>query len=172
MSINILNTKQEILQETTVADLCHMLEDTRGLVSTSLAQIKKEKEELQALSGESREIIIHLLRKSQAEKNQYLNDVKWFQINRNKLNEQAGHLRSALDLAALDQRIAKAHANMLDNWTTRGLKDEMRGLFNDFRDRMQLVVEHSDPVDKVTIIPRGVSLGSTMFLPKKNRHFQ
>lgn len=32
-----------------------------------------------------------------------------------------------------------------------------------------LVVKHSDPVDKVTIIPRGFSLGSTMFLPKKNR---
>ncbi len=32
-----------------------------------------------------------------------------------------------------------------------------------------LVVEHADPVDKVTIIPRGMSLGATMFLPKKNR---
>ena len=32
-----------------------------------------------------------------------------------------------------------------------------------------LFVKHSDPVDKVTIIPRGFSLGSTMFLPKKNR---
>lgn len=32
-----------------------------------------------------------------------------------------------------------------------------------------LVVEHADPVDKVTIIPRGMSLGSTMFMPKKNR---
>jgi len=30
-------------------------------------------------------------------------------------------------------------------------------------------VEHADPVDKVTIIPRGMSLGATMFLPKKNR---
>ncbi|KPK33177.1 MAG: cell division protein FtsH [Chlamydiae bacterium SM23_39] len=30
-------------------------------------------------------------------------------------------------------------------------------------------VEHSDPVDKVTIIPRGFSLGSTHFMPKKNR---
>ena len=30
-----------------------------------------------------------------------------------------------------------------------------------------LVVEHSDPVDKVTIIPRGLSLGSTMFFPRK-----
>lgn len=32
-----------------------------------------------------------------------------------------------------------------------------------------LCVEHSDPVDKVTIIPRGLSLGATHFLPEKNR---
>ncbi len=34
---------------------------------------------------------------------------------------------------------------------------------------VSLVVKHGDPVDKVTIIPRGLSLGATMFLPKKNR---
>jgi cell division protease FtsH len=32
-----------------------------------------------------------------------------------------------------------------------------------------LVVERADPVDKVTIIPRGFSLGATHFMPKKNR---
>jgi len=32
-----------------------------------------------------------------------------------------------------------------------------------------LCVEHSDPVEKVTIIPRGLSLGATHFMPKKNR---
>lgn len=32
-----------------------------------------------------------------------------------------------------------------------------------------LVVKHADPVEKVTIIPRGLSLGATHFLPKKNR---
>jgi len=33
-----------------------------------------------------------------------------------------------------------------------------------------MVVEHGDPIDKVTIIPRGMSLGSTQFLPEKTRH--
>jgi cell division protease FtsH len=32
-----------------------------------------------------------------------------------------------------------------------------------------LCVKHADPIDKITIIPRGLSLGSTQFLPKKNR---
>ena len=32
-----------------------------------------------------------------------------------------------------------------------------------------LCVKHSDPIDKVTIIPRGLSLGATHFMPKKNR---
>ncbi len=32
-----------------------------------------------------------------------------------------------------------------------------------------LTVEHGDPVEKVTIIPRGLSLGATHFMPKKNR---
>lgn len=34
---------------------------------------------------------------------------------------------------------------------------------------VSLSVKHADPIDKVTIIPRGLSLGSTMFMPKKNR---
>ena len=34
---------------------------------------------------------------------------------------------------------------------------------------VSLVVKHGESVDKVTIIPRGLSLGATMFLPKKNR---
>lgn len=32
-----------------------------------------------------------------------------------------------------------------------------------------LCVKYADPVDKVTIIPRGLSLGATHFMPKKNR---
>lgn len=34
---------------------------------------------------------------------------------------------------------------------------------------VSLIVKSGDPIDKVTIIPRGISLGATMFLPKKNR---
>lgn len=32
-----------------------------------------------------------------------------------------------------------------------------------------MLVKHRDPIDKVTIIPRGFSLGATMFMPEKNK---
>ena len=32
-----------------------------------------------------------------------------------------------------------------------------------------LSVEHADPIEKVTIIPRGLSLGATHFVPEKNK---
>lgn len=34
---------------------------------------------------------------------------------------------------------------------------------------VSVVCKHGDAIDKVTIIPRGMSLGSTMFMPKKNK---
>ncbi|NBO24283.1 MAG: ATP-dependent zinc metalloprotease FtsH, partial [Chlamydiae bacterium] len=34
---------------------------------------------------------------------------------------------------------------------------------------VSLLLKHSDPVEKVTIIPRGMSLGATHFVPKSNR---
>lgn len=34
---------------------------------------------------------------------------------------------------------------------------------------VSLCVDHSDPIEKVTIIPRGMSLGATHFSPEKNR---
>ena len=149
LSHSILAARQEILRETIVDDLCHLLEDSRSRISARLGQIKKEKEELQALGSESTEIIIHLLGKSQDEKNRYLAGLKHFQIMRAKLGEQAGFLRDALDPEELDRRIARARASMLGSWTTPGLKAEMRSLFDDFRNRMRLAAKHGEEARKL-----------------------
>ena len=149
LSDNILQAKQKILQENTATDICELLEDTSSIISTNLTHIKKEYQELKSLSNESTEIIIHLIRKSQAEKAKYLDDVDRFQKNRRKLKEQAALLRSALDLDELDQLITEAHANMLENWTTHGLKTEMQDLFEKLRAKMRHVTKYSEESRKL-----------------------
>jgi len=149
LSDNILQEKQKILQENTATDICGLLEDASSIISSNLAQIKKEYHELKTLSNESTEIIVHLLHKSQTEKAKYLDDVEQFQANRHKLKEQATLLRSALDLDALDQLITESHANMLENWTTHGLKNEMQSLFEKLRTKMQHVTKYSEESRKL-----------------------
>ncbi len=149
LSENILQAKQKILQENTATDICELLEDTSSIISTNLSHIKKEYQELKSLSNESTEIIIHLIRKSQAEKAKYLDDVDRFQENRRKLKKHATMLRSALDMSELDLLITEAHANMLENWTTHGLKTEMQSLFEKLRAKMQLVTKHSEASRKL-----------------------
>jgi len=149
LSDNILKAKQKILQENTATDIGELLEDTSSIISSNLAEIKNEYQELKSLSNESTEVITHLLRKSQAEKTKYLDDVDRFQTSRRQLKEQAKLLRSALDLEKLDQLITESHANMLENWTTHGLKSEMQRLFEELRSKMQQVVKHSEASRKL-----------------------
>lgn len=149
LSDNILQEKQKILQENTAADICELIEDSSAIVTANLMQIIKEHKELKSLSNESTEIIVQLLQKSQKEKAKYLDDVEQFQVNRQKLKEQAAQLRSALDLDELDQLITESHANMLENWTTHGLKNEMRSLFDKLRSKMKHVTRHSEEPRKL-----------------------
>ncbi len=149
LSDTILQEKQRILQENTATDICELLEDSGSIVSGNLKQIKKEYLELKSLSNESSEIIVQLLRKLQREKAKYLEDIAQFQTNRQQLKEQAVRLRKALDLDELDRLITESHANMLENWTTHGLKNEMQRLSDRLRDRMQQISQHSEASRKL-----------------------
>jgi len=146
---DILFAKQEIVQDTLSADICHMLENTRGVVASSLAEIKKQQDELSTLSGKSNEMALHLLQKTREEQLQYLRDVKAFKEIRSRIQGHAKVLSQALDIEALDQMIAEARNNMLDSWTTQGVQADMQDLFERMRANMQLVVEQSEQSRKL-----------------------
>jgi hypothetical protein len=146
---DILFAKQEIVQETLSTDICHMLENTRGVVASSLAEIKKQQDELKELSGKSNEMALHLLQKTREEQLQYQQDVKAFKEIRSRIQGHAKILHQALDIKALDQMIAEARTSMIDSWTTQGVQADMQDLFERMRANMQLVVEQSEQSRKL-----------------------
>lgn len=90
-------------------------------------------------------------------------------------------LNEAALLAARRGRMAVTQSELKDACDKVRFGKERRSLEMDEKEKkttayhesghaiVALKVEHSDPVDKVTIIPRGMSLGATHFMPKKNR---
>lgn len=92
----------------------------------------------------------------------------------NLLNEAALLAARNGRSAVTNQEVAEARDKVLFGKERRSLEiDENEKRTTAYHESghaiVGLVVQHADPVEKVTIIPRGMSLGSTMFLPKKNR---
>lgn len=92
----------------------------------------------------------------------------------NILNEAALIAASKGRTAVTAQETIEARDKVLYGKERRSLElDENEKLTTAYHEAghtvVGLVVKSGDPIDKVTIIPRGMSLGSTMFLPKKNK---
>lgn len=92
----------------------------------------------------------------------------------NMLNEAALLAARKGRTAVTNSDIMEARDKVLYGKERRSLElDEQEKLTTAYHESghtvVGLVVKHADPIDKVTIIPRGMSLGSTMFMPKKNR---
>jgi len=92
----------------------------------------------------------------------------------NLLNEAALLAARRGRTAVTTQEVSEARDKVLYGKERRSLEiGEAEKLTTAFHEAghtiVSMFVEHADPIDKVTIIPRGMSLGATMFLPKKNR---
>jgi cell division protease FtsH len=92
----------------------------------------------------------------------------------NLLNEAALLAARRGRLAVTSQEVTEARDKVLYGKERRSLEiDDAEKRTTAFHEAghtiVSMFVDHADPIDKVTIIPRGLSLGATMFLPKKNR---
>jgi cell division protease FtsH len=92
----------------------------------------------------------------------------------NMLNEAALLAARRNKKAVTNREVIESKEKVLYGKERRSLEmDENEKLTTAFHESghtvVALAVDHSDPIDKVTIIPRGFSLGATHFLPEKNR---
>jgi cell division protease FtsH len=92
----------------------------------------------------------------------------------NILNEAALLAARRNRTAVTDEELAESRDKVLYGKERRSLElDENEKETTAYHESghaiVSLHVDNADPVDKVTIIPRGFSLGATFFLPRKNR---
>ncbi len=146
LSREVLAARKEIIRDTISAEISHILESSIGVVSSKHKGILAQLSGLQGLSGKSVEVIEHLIRKTRQDEAAYIQEIRNFQASRQVLQKETGRLRRTLDLKRLEQRIDLAEQRMRGNWTTKGLKRNMRTLFDEMRGNMQLVANECEHV--------------------------
>lgn len=149
LSNNILNSRQEIIQDTITSEADDMIETSYGMISSKLAGVTAQLDELRQISGKSQDVIEAMMHKTREEQALYMRNIHSFQASRKVLKEHAMNLRQALDMDKLEQNIKKTRHSMSGNWTTLGLKTNMQQLFDVMHTEMQVVTKESEQIRKL-----------------------
>lgn len=149
ISHEILDQRQKIVQETIVGEISNMVENSYGVVAAKLNRIKVQMDELTQLNGKSHDVIEHMMDETRKNQDIYLKNVNSFQASHKVLKDHSNDLLRSLDLDQLKLMIEKTEETMKGNWTTMGLKNNMKNLFDNMRDDMQAVIEKSEQTRKL-----------------------
>ena len=139
LSEDVLPAKQHLVRDNIISRMGSMVESTRGLLTQRLQEVESQLAELRSLSGKSADVLMETMQKLRTEQGIYQKDVENFQTSRHVLKRQIIALVESLGLDNLDHLIAKTRSEMVDSWTTMGLKSGMKTFFDGSRDTMTQV---------------------------------
>jgi hypothetical protein len=137
LSDDIIPARQELLRERVIHDIGSMVETTSAMIEARLNAVAEQIEELQALGGENRDAIHDLVTRLRDEKQAYDQTLVSFQNMRAVLSDQVKILLDYLSVEAFDGLAEKTRQGMAESWTTPGLREGMKILFDGALDSME-----------------------------------
>jgi hypothetical protein len=133
----VLPARQRLLRSNVLSQVGTALENSIDGIAARIEETRGQLEELRGLSGKNADVIMHLMRKAREEQTAYLKSVESFQASRRLLAQQAAGLLEALSPEAFDKVIAVTRKDMVGCWTTAGMKQDMKTLFDSARAMME-----------------------------------
>ena len=137
LSDDIIPARQELLRERVIHDIGSMVETTSAMIEARLNAVAEQIEELQTLGGENRDAIHDLVTRLRDEKQAYDQTLVSFQNMRAVLSDQVKILLDYLSVEAFDGLAEKTRQGMAESWTTPGLREGMKVLFDGALDSME-----------------------------------
>ncbi|MBI3545417.1 MAG: dynamin family protein [Gammaproteobacteria bacterium] len=137
LSSDIIPARQELLRERVMHDIGSMIETTSAMIEARLSAVTDQIDELQALGGENRDAIQDLVAHLRDEKHAYDQTLASFQSTRAVLSEQIKILLDYVAVEAFDLLAEKTRHKMSESWTTPGLREAMKTLFDGMLEAME-----------------------------------
>ncbi|HVO42839.1 MAG TPA: dynamin family protein [Aggregatilineales bacterium] len=145
----ILPGRQRVIWDNVIDSLQRSVDEVHTPIASQLDDLNARVSELEAMRGNSEEIVQQLLDKAREKKSAYYESVKMFQLSRKKLALQAKSMFNSLDIESIDKIIDKTRRDMSGSWTTGGMKAGISVLFDNMRDIMQIVCRQSEETFKL-----------------------
>jgi len=146
---DILPDKQKIVRQNIVTKIGGMVEETKKLLSSRYKNNKEQLEELRSMSGKSTDVLMNNMKKLRAEQMVYQKDVENYKTSKQVLRRQLMSLSESLALKSLDHMIGSTRSNMVDSWSTQGMKKSMKHFFDNSREAMIQVNWQVEKANKI-----------------------
>jgi hypothetical protein len=136
LSTQLIPGKQEIVRETTRAELLELLGNTRAILEARLTGVLDQISELRHLRGKNLDVVEQMMRKVRVEKDDFERGLVRFQALRGVFSQHTNQLFTHLGMDALNEEAKRTLADFRKARFTPQLKQAFRGYFDGVRVRL------------------------------------
>lgn len=149
LAITLVTNRQDLIIEQSTEYVCSAINTIEALVTSRLKRMQKQAQGLKDLSSKSESAIDKMLKKTQMDKDRYQLSINAYKESRLAFAERGKILLRALSLSDLEKVINTAKKKMAGAWTTHGLKEAMRILFDDISEKMKTASDQSQEMRRL-----------------------
>lgn len=135
----VVPQKHSIVRDNVVTKMGARIESTKQVLEGRYAAAQNQLNELRSLSGKNTDVILQLLNKARDAQESYKKQVENFQTSRHVLSGQVKTVLESLSIDNFDKLISKSRGDMVDSWTTSGMKNIMKTFFDTALHQMEQV---------------------------------
>ena len=146
---DIVAARQRIVFENVRLDVGNLINNSRHAVEARMQDVRNQRDELHRLQDQNDDAIQQMLTNIREEQKRYLQSADGFEQSRKLLSQQAGELLELLDIDDLDHRLLQMQREMVDRWTTMGLRSTMKSLFEQMRSDMRDILHQADKTSRL-----------------------
>jgi hypothetical protein len=134
---DILEQRRSILMGSLIRDIGFLVNESSSITELALTNAAKQLEEFRKVDFENHDMTAKLMAETRDRQQLYMANIENFQASRRVFSVQAKMLIDSFSREKIDPIIRSTRSDMSKSLTTFGMKQNMRKLFDDFRDVLQ-----------------------------------
>lgn len=144
---DLLPTKQEIVRDSTLAEVDDLVRQTDTLLGARLSGLREQLQELTDLRGKNQSVIEYMMRKIRSEKTEFEQGLQKYYAVRSVFSTLTNNLLGHLGMDALRDETRRTREAMLESTFTKGLRQAMESFFLSLRGNLS---RSADEIAEIT----------------------